>query len=166
MLRGVSFDVLVVLGCRVQSGQLSHAAQRRVERAAQAYRDEGATLVIASGGKAWQGRKECEAFARGLVERGVAPACIVEERESQTTRGNARGVAQLLRGKPPQRVGLVTCDWHMPRALRLFRRVGLAPIPVPAPSPAPALHIALARFARERISLALDLLPAPRWLRP
>ena len=69
MLRGVSFDVLVVLGCRVQGGQLSHAARRRVERAALAYRDEGATLVIASGGKAWQGVRECEVFARGLAER-------------------------------------------------------------------------------------------------
>jgi cyclophilin family peptidyl-prolyl cis-trans isomerase/uncharacterized SAM-binding protein YcdF (DUF218 family) len=164
MLRAVSFDVLVVLGCRVQGGRLSAAALRRVERAARAYREQGATLVIASGGKAWDGFTECEVFARGLVERGVAGPCVLEERESLTTRGNARGVARLLRGKPPQRLGLVTCDWHMPRALRLFRRVGFAPLPVPAPSPARPLHITVARSLRERASLALDLLLAPLWL--
>ena len=104
MLRGVAFDVLVVLGCRVQAGQLSHAALRRVERAAQAYREEGSTLVIASGGKAWQGLKECEVFARGLIERGVLAERVLEEQESLTTRGNARCVAAILRGNAPQRL--------------------------------------------------------------
>ncbi len=164
MLRAVSFDVLVVLGCRVQSGQLSPAARRRVERAAQAYHEDGATLIIASGGKEWEGVKECEVFARGLVERGVAPACVLQERESLTTRGNARGVQRLLGGKPVQRLGVVTCDWHMARALRLFRRLGFAPLPVPAPTPARPLHVALARAVRERASLALDLFLAPLWL--
>lgn len=164
MLRAVSFDVLVVLGCRVQGGQLSHAALRRVERAAQAYREHGSTLVIASGGKTWDGFSECDVFARGLVERGVPAAQLTLERESLTTRGNARGVARLLAGKPPQRLGLVTCDWHMPRALRLFRRLGFAPVPVPAPAPTRPLRVTLVRSVRERLSLALDLLLGPLWL--
>src|SRR5512146_639916 len=104
MLPAVSFDVLVVLGRRVQGGQLSHAALRRVERAAQAYREHGSTLVIASGGKTWDGFSECDVFARGLVERGVPAEQLTLERESLTTRGNARGVARLLAGKPPQRL--------------------------------------------------------------
>ncbi|MES1188770.1 MAG: ElyC/SanA/YdcF family protein [Myxococcales bacterium] len=164
MLRAVSFDVLVVLGCRVQGGQLSHAALRRVERAAQAYREHGSTLVIASGGKAWDGFSECDVFARGLVERGVPAAQLTLERESLTTRGNARGVARILAGKPPQRLGLVTCDWHMPRALRLFRRLGFAPVPVPALAPTRPLQVTLVRSVRERLSLALDLLLGPLWL--
>jgi cyclophilin family peptidyl-prolyl cis-trans isomerase/uncharacterized SAM-binding protein YcdF (DUF218 family) len=156
MLRGVSFDVLVVLGCRVRDGQLSHASLRRVERAARAYDEEGAALVIASGGKAWQGHKECEVFARGLLERGVAPAHLLEEHESLTTRGNARGVARLLRGKSVSRLGIVTCDWHIPRALRLFQRAGLTAIAVPAASPRRPLPVVLARSVRERASLLLD----------
>ncbi len=162
MLRGVSFDVLVVLGCPVPGGQLSHAARRRVERAAQAYREEGASLVIASGGKTWHGFMECEVFARELVERGIAEARIAQERQSQSTRGNARRTAELLRGKPTGRLGLVTCDWHMPRALELFRRSGLAPEPLPALSPQRPLLVVVTRAVRERvrfaISRALDLL--------
>jgi cyclophilin family peptidyl-prolyl cis-trans isomerase/uncharacterized SAM-binding protein YcdF (DUF218 family)/HEAT repeat protein len=158
MLRAVTFDVLVVLGCRVQGTALPPAALRRVERAAEIYRSEGASLVIAAGGKAWEGTRESQTFARGLVERGVPVQHIIEEQESLTTRGNARGVARLLRGRTIGRLGVVTCDWHMPRALRLFQRQGITAIALPATSPRRPVHLAAARFVRERLSLALDLL--------
>lgn len=159
MLRAVSFDVLVVLGCRVAT-PLPGAAERRVERAARAYLEEGAAVVITSGGKAWAGVKECEAFAQGLVERGVPAERIVQERESMTTRGNARRVLELLRAHHSERLGLVTCDWHMPRALWLFRRLGLSPLARPAPSPARPPSARAVRFLREQGSLALDLVLA------
>ncbi len=165
MLRGVPFDALIVLGCRVNDGALSHAALRRVERAAAAYAELGAELVIASGGKAWQGHPECEVFARGLIERGVPADKVLQERESLTTRGNALGTNALLRGRAHARLGVVTCDWHMPRALRLFALLGLSATPVPALSPRRPLRTVLARAARERGALVLDLLLAPRWLR-
>ncbi len=163
MLRDVSFDALVVLGCRVRRGQLSHAALRRVEQAARSYREQGAVLVIASGGKAWQGELEAEVFARELERRGVPRARLLEERSSLTTRGNAREVARLLRGRNVQSLGVVSCDWHLPRALRLFRRLGLSPTAVPAVSPGRPRHVVWARDARERASLWLDLLLAPLW---
>lgn len=165
MLRHVAFDALIVLGCRVSSGPLAHAALRRVERAARAYHEHGANLVIVSGGKTWQGVMEAEAFARGLAERGVPEARLLLERESMTTRGNARGSARLLRGRPCTRLGLVTCDWHMQRALRLFQRVGLEATPIPAPTPAGPRLVALRRYARERASQILDYVLAPGWFR-
>lgn len=157
MLPAVPFDALVVLGCSVESGRLSPAALRRVERAAQAYREHGATLVIASGGKAWQGQLECDVFGQGLLERGVPPERLLKERESQNTRGNARGVQPLLLEHAARRVGLVTCDWHMPRALRLFQPLGLELTALPAPAPARPLAARGARWLRERASLTLDL---------
>lgn len=165
MVGGVPFDVLVVLGCRVAAPRLPDAALRRVERAARAFREEGAAQVIASGGKAWAGLQECEAFAQGLIARGVPAEKVLQECKSMTTRGNARGVLELLRGRNAQRLGLVTCDWHMPRALRLFRQLGLSPIAVPAASPARPLHVVTARYLRERGSLALDLVLAPLGLK-
>lgn len=165
MLRGVTFDVLVVLGCRVANGRLSPAALRRVERAAQAYHDDGAQLVIATGGKMWQGSRESQVFVRELTARGVAAEHLLEEQESLNTRGNARGVARLLQGKLSSRLGLITCDWHMPRALRLFRLLGLAPIALPAPSPTRKAPVVALRVLRETGSLAFDLLLAPLWLR-
>jgi cyclophilin family peptidyl-prolyl cis-trans isomerase len=160
----VSFDVLVVLGCRVVDGRLSHASLRRVERAVRAYREHGAAQVIACGGKSWQGHRECEVFARGLIDGGVPAELVVEERASLTTRGNARGAARLLAGRGALRVGLVTCDWHMPRALRAFRREGLEPAALPAPAPRRPLRTTLARSLRERLSSVLDWLLPSFWL--
>jgi uncharacterized SAM-binding protein YcdF (DUF218 family) len=161
MLRRVTFDALIVLGCRVNGGQLAHAALRRVERAALAYHEHGARLVIASGGKRWQGAMEAEVFAQGLRERGVPSERLVLERESLTTRGNARGVTQLLRDANASRLGLVTCDWHMRRAQRLFLLAGLETSALPAASPARALHVRLGRYLRERGSSLLDRFAAP-----
>lgn len=160
----VSFDALVVLGCRVPGGKLSHASLRRVERAAAAYAEHGAELVIASGGKVWDGRRECAVFAEGLLARGVPSERLRQEAFSLTTRGNALAVARLLRDRNVARLGVVSCDWHLPRALLLFRRLGLTPIGVPAPSPPRPIPIRAARAVRERLSLALDLLLAPLWL--
>lgn len=161
MLRHVTFDALIVLGCRVRDARLSRASLRRVERAALAYREQGASLVIAAGGKSWNGAVEAEVFARGLVERGVPSERLLLELDSLTTRGNARGVAALLQGRSAKRLGLVTCDWHMRRALRLFRQAGLYATPLPAPSPPRSLPRVLGRFLRERASSLLDRLLAP-----
>jgi uncharacterized SAM-binding protein YcdF (DUF218 family) len=160
----VSLDTLVVLGCRVRDGRLSAAAARRVERAARAYREHGAPLVIASGGKLWQGVIEADAFTRALVELGVPAERVVCERESQTTRGNARGVARLLRERGVVQLGLVTCDWHMPRALSLFRQSGLEPVALPALSPPASRGRRCLRWLRERGSSALDVVLGRPWV--
>lgn len=165
MVRAVPFDALIVLGCRVDGGKLAYAALRRVEQAARVYAEEGAEVVIASGGKLWEGRMECEVFAEGLIERGVPAERVLQERESLTTRGNALGTARLMRGRAQKRVGIVTCDWHMRRALGLFRRAGLVAEGVPAASPERSASTRLLRFARERGAQVLELVRAAFWPR-
>jgi uncharacterized SAM-binding protein YcdF (DUF218 family) len=161
----VPYDALIVLGCRVTGGQLAHAALRRVEHAARAYHEHGAEYVVVSGGKRWQGAMEAEVFAQGLRDRGVPSERVLLERESLTTRGNAFGVAKLLQGKSDSRLGLVTCDWHMRRAQRLFRLAGLEARALPATTPARRLHVQLGRYLRERGSSLLDRVIAPLWFR-
>jgi uncharacterized SAM-binding protein YcdF (DUF218 family) len=153
----VPFDALIVLGCRVPQGQLSDTARQRVERAALAYREQGAGVVILSGGKSWHGFQECDVFGQGLLARGVPGERLLHERESMTTLGNARGVARLLQGRHIARAGLVTSDWHMARALRLFRPLDLELTPLPAPSSGHPWHALGRLWVRERVSLALDL---------
>lgn len=131
----MAFDALVLLGCRVVRDALPGPARRRVDTAAAAFATGLAPRVAVTGGKRWDGTMEAEELARALGERGVPESAILLERAAMNTSENARFTAQLLRPLGVLRVGLVTCDWHLPRALWNFRQAGLIAEPVPALSP-------------------------------
>ncbi len=152
----MSFDALVLLGCRVADGVLPGAAARRVERAAAAYHAGLAPRIIVSGGRAWQGGIEADQLAGALEARGVPRHAMLLERASRTTRENARLSAALLASVGATRVGLVSCDWHLPRALACFRRVGVQAEPVAAPSPPVGAVRRAARSVRERGAAMID----------
>jgi uncharacterized SAM-binding protein YcdF (DUF218 family) len=157
---------VVVLGCKVgPSGHLSGAAARRVARAVEVVRGlSGAARVICSGGRAWGGAVEADAFAAAVVRLGVPERQVVRERCSMTTIDNARYVAALTErrgahGEAPGSVVLVTCDWHMPRARTHFANVGLTVVEAPARAPTSARYpglVAWMRAARERTATLLD----------
>jgi uncharacterized SAM-binding protein YcdF (DUF218 family) len=153
----VELPSLVLLGCRLGSrGQLSVTATRRAVRAAEAFRAGLSGHILACGGKAWSGVRETDALCGFLLESGVPESALEREGWSRTTRQNAHFAAKMLLPRGIRRIGLVTCDWHMARALRCFEGAGFEPVAVPAM--APALHglPALVRVVRERLSFAVD----------
>jgi uncharacterized SAM-binding protein YcdF (DUF218 family) len=159
----VRFDALVLLGCRVSAGSLPGAAARRVARAAAAYHDGLSSHIVVSGGRAWDGLVEADALAAELARAGVPRSALTLERASGTTLENARLTAPLLAELGARSVGLVSCDWHLARALWCFRRAGIVAAPVPAPSPSvPALRRGL-RGAKERGAWLLDRAVALAW---
>src|SRR5262249_32960802 len=117
---GGALDALVLLGCRVAPASRSGAAHRRALRAASAYAEGVAPLVVVSGGKRWHGVREADALRESLLRAGVPDSAIVVETRSLTTRQNARFVAELLRRRGLTRAGIVTCDWHLSRAIACF----------------------------------------------
>lgn len=91
-----------------------------------------------SGGRRWHGASEAEAMARWWVgdvqSCASAPqALILTEARSESTRENARQVAHLCRERGFEHVGLVTCDFHMKRALHHFSSEGLWVSAYPVP---------------------------------
>lgn len=114
--------------------------------------------ILACGGKAWNGVREADALCAFLVERGVPEGVLERESNSRSTRQNAHYAAELLLPRGVRSVWLVTCDWHMPRALRCFEGAGFMVQPLPASSPPLHRSAALWRGARERVSLAFDAL--------
>ena len=147
-------QAVCVLGCR--SG--SPALVRRAATAAAVYRERGASLVIACGGRAWDGVLEADDLARMLVEAGVPDAAILRETSSVDTHENATGANALLVERGIRDVVVVTCSWHVPRATMLFDRAGLNVIAgVGAEPPHPTLLDRLYWRARERVSLWKDL---------
>ena len=129
-------EAIVLLGCKLgPQGTRGGAAGRRCERAARAWHAGLAPLVVCCGGRRWDGVCEATALRDGLVERGVPAAAVRRECRSLTTAENARHAAQLLLPGGARSIGLVTCDFHMARALLAFRACGLDPVALPAPSP-------------------------------
>ena len=150
---------LVLLGCRVVGpAALSPPARRRALRAAEALHSGLTHQILACGGKAWDGVRESDAMCAFLLEQGVPESALVRESSSHSTRENAHFAAELLLPRGVRRVWLVTCDWHMSRALHCFEGAGFRAEPLPALSPPIPLGAGFVRGARERLCLALDAL--------
>ena len=144
----------MVLGCRVlPDGRPSPALTRRLARAAAVYAETGAAWVVVSGGKSWNGQREADVMRRELPRVGVPAPLIVLESRSRSTYENAHFSSQLLLALDFDGLGLVTCDFHMPRAQAAFERYGWQLTPYAATTPAASCWRTHLRDARERAAL-------------
>jgi uncharacterized SAM-binding protein YcdF (DUF218 family) len=149
-------DAIVVLGCRIgPDGRPGGALQRRIDRAARAYHAGQSPLLVVSGGKRWHDMAEADAMGAVLRAAGIPEGAIVAERRSRSTIENAVYTAELLQARAARHIGVVTCDWHMFRALASFRWAGLEAVPIPAVSPPVARPWAVLRALRERARWAV-----------
>jgi cyclophilin family peptidyl-prolyl cis-trans isomerase/vancomycin permeability regulator SanA/HEAT repeat protein len=153
----VTPSAIVVLGARVRAGgSAGPALSRRLARAASAAVEWPEALVIVCGGRAWEGVVEADVMARALVAAGVEEARIVRDRLSLTTIENLREASALLSArKLAGPYALVSCDWHLPRALTIASALGLQAFACAATAPPAPLPRAIARIIRERFLRAV-----------
>ena len=150
-------DAIVVLGCRIApSGRPGPAATRRATAAAGAYLGGVASCVVVSGGRRWGAQIEARAMSGVLRRAGVPASAIVEELCSLSTHENAVLSAAVLRRLGARRAAVVTCPWHMRRALADFRAAGVEVFPIPAPRVAAPLGRRLYLHAHELVCGWLD----------
>ncbi len=129
-------DAIVVLGCRIApSGRPAPPAARRAATAARAWLGGAAPWVVVSGGRRWGSVIEARAIGRALREAGVPASAIVEELCSLSTRENAVLSAAVLRRLGARRALIVTCPWHMDRAMASFLAAGVSAVPFPTERP-------------------------------
>lgn len=128
---------LIVLGGAIKKGRPCHTLQLRLDVAAKLWHESPTRTIVVSGGPIPSGTiTEAEAMAIYLVERGVAGSSIVLEQHAKNTRENIRLSCALLdeRGFAGQRC-VVSSDYHLYRALRDGRSLGIELCPVAAPTP-------------------------------
>ncbi|MDF2233250.1 YdcF family protein [Albimonas sp. CAU 1670] len=129
-------EALVVLGAALRpDGRPSPALTRRIETAARLFAAGRAPWALVSGGPARGGVSEAEAMRRALVERGVPEAAILVEDRARDTLENARFAIPILRAAGVRRAVLVTDRVHMPRALAVFRLLGMPAAGAPCAAP-------------------------------
>jgi len=129
---------LVVLGAALRpDGRPSPALARRIETAARLFAAGRAPRALVTGGATGAGpASEAEAMRRGLIARGVPEAAILVEDRARDTLENARLSIPILRRAGVSRAILVTDRVHMPRALTLFRLLGMPAEAAPCAAPA------------------------------
>jgi uncharacterized SAM-binding protein YcdF (DUF218 family) len=131
-LQPASGKVLIVLGGTVNDyGTVGGSSYWRCVYAAHHFRDGGFQQVVVSGGQI-EGSSVSGAMADFLVCLGVPRAAISAEARSENTRENALYTKELL-GNDSRPMVLVTSDYHMFRASRCFRKVGLNVLTFPNP---------------------------------
>lgn len=125
-------DVLIVLAAAADdSDGISYSSYWRARTAALAWRAGGFKEVVVTGG----GGPGIRDF---LVAEGVPRSAIVAEWRSKSTRQNALNTVRIIHDVAGRRV-LLTSDFHMYRAQRVFRKAGVDVVPMAVPD---VLHAA------------------------
>ncbi len=124
-------DVLIVLGGSPGSdGIMGESSYLRSQYSVLVYREGGfSRILLSGGGEPVPVASEMRDF---LVSVGIPRAAISTEARSTSTRENALYAKQMLNGYSGRKV-LLTSDFHMFRAYRAFRKVGLDIMPRPIP---------------------------------
>lgn len=122
-------DAIVILGAPLSPDDtLPPITEERVRTGVELYRRGLAPVICMTGGHCPRGHEhtasEAEGMARWVRAAGVPESALRVDRQSASTRENARRAAELLFPEGRRRVWLVTQRFHMKRALRLFRRAG------------------------------------------
>lgn len=119
-------DVLILLSAASDDHDLiSFSSYWRARYALIAWRTGGFQKIVISGGGG-------PGILDFLVVEGVPREDIVAEWQSHSTRENGINTAHLIQSMPGKKV-LLTSDFHMYRAVRVFRKLGIEVTPMPVP---------------------------------
>jgi uncharacterized SAM-binding protein YcdF (DUF218 family) len=109
--------------------QISHHSRVRLMEGIRLHHLLPGSKIILTGGIGFDGPAEATTLSRVAEELGVAKSDMILEVESRDTKDHPLYVRHLVKEEP---FILVTSAFHMPRAMKLFIKQGLAPIPAPA----------------------------------
>jgi len=119
-------DILILLSAANDDDDtMSYSSYWRARYALRAWRTGDFKTVVVSGGKG-------SGIRNFLVAEGIPAEAILDDWQSNSTRENAIDTAQLTQAMTGKKV-LLTSDFHMFRALRVFRKAGLNVTPYAIP---------------------------------
>lgn len=123
------FDYVIIHGAGLINGsKVSRLLADRLDKAIEIYhKDPTPPMMIPSGGKGNdESMSEAEAMADYLLEHGVKKEHILMEDQSTTTYENLVNSKKLIESREGRKYTLlVTSNYHVYRALRYCRKIGL-----------------------------------------
>lgn len=127
---------LLVLGCVVNGTTPTRSLRDRLDGAAEYLRTNSNTICIVSGGLGPRATiTEAECMFRELIVRGIEPERIWLELQAKTTWENLLLSRELIRQKTgvcPDRLAVVSSEYHMFRTGLMAKKQGFTMLPIPA----------------------------------
>ena len=125
-------DVLVVLGSDAVEDVIGWSSYWRSVYAVRAWREGGFREVVVTAGSMHGEVPAAERMRDFMASQGIPVSAIRVEGAAQSTRENALKSKVLLDNLSGRKV-LLTSDYHMFRAYRVFRKAGIVIEPRPIP---------------------------------
>ena len=123
------FDYIIIHGAGLLDGdRMSKLLADRLDKAIEVYRkDPTPPVLIPSGGQGSDETiSEAEAMQRYLLEKGVPADHIIKEDQSATTFENLKNSKAIIDAQEGSKyTALVSSNYHVYRALRYCRKIGL-----------------------------------------
>lgn len=143
---------LIVLGGAIREGRPTQTLACRLDVAARYWHESPARRIVASGGPTpAEDVTEADAMASYLHEQGVTHEAVLLERRARNTRENILLSTQFLERQGfAGQLCVVSSDYHLWRALRLARELGVELTPIAAPTPRASL---LQQWCREVLTI-------------
>ncbi len=117
-------DYLIVLGAQLKQSGPSRVLQMRLDEAYDYLTEHENTIVIVSGGQGFdEPDTEAEGMYQYLVKRGIESGRIIKEEQSCNTVQNIEFSSVFLE-KEKHKVGIVSNNFHIFRAVRLAKHAG------------------------------------------
>jgi len=147
-------DYVIVLGAGVNGTVPSLSLTERLEAALDYLERYPAAVAVVSGGQGpGEDITEAEAMARYLTARGIPAERILREDRAASTRENLAFSRELIarrEGAAPDRVAVVTSEYHLYRSKKLASSLGMEALGVAARTRLPVLRINY--FIREALA--------------
>lgn len=118
-------DYILVLGNGLKDGEISTILQQRLDTAYGYYKKNPESKFILSGGKSTEGEgiAEADAMEKYLLDLKIEESKIIKENQSQTTYENIYFTSQII--STNDSLLIVTSNFHLWRAMRLAKNIGL-----------------------------------------
>ena len=164
-------DAIVVLGGAVRAKEtprpwveVAEAGDRPLYGSRLFLQNKAPVLIFSGGRIPWYGgygsTPESTDMAEIAQAMGVPASAILEDQTSLNTRQNAENVKKIVEQEGIQSILLVTSAAHMPRSLRIFRKLGMTVIPAPTDF----LTTQVVSEQEQGTRLLLDVLPTAEHL--
>ena len=131
------FDYVIIHGAGLIDGyKMSKLLSQRVDKAIEVYqKDPTPPMLIPSGGKGNDEKiSEAEAMEKYLLDKGIPKENIIKEDQSRTTMENLINSKKIIDEREGRKyTALVTSNYHVYRALRYCRKIGLKCVGIGSP---------------------------------